>query len=144
MILKNQNIKLINNNKKETSNEYCNCRNQATKMATAEQKMLFTKLAQKMIINCKPENKNYNQYINSTELSKLIQKLKQKNTDYDLSWKVLLKESRLGKNTCRLCFKEAFLILQADSNCIDKKSERMGTCRHENNFLLMNWKEKIS
>ena len=29
-IIKNQNRKLINNNKKETLNESCNCRNQAT------------------------------------------------------------------------------------------------------------------
>ena len=139
-------------------------------MATAEQKVQFMKqqLAQKMIpkntldwlptnlkkriaahkitINCKPENKNYNQYINSTELFKFIHKLKQENTDYDLSWNILLKENkpRPGKNTCRLCLKKALLILQADSNCINKKLELMGICRHRNTFLLMNWKEKIS
>jgi len=84
-------------------------------------------------------------YVNSTELSKLIHKLKQEKTDYDLSWKILLKENkpRPGKNTCRLCLTEALLILQADKNCTNKKSELMGTCRHMNKFLLMNWKEKI-
>ena len=40
------------------------------------------------IIYCRPENKNYIQYINSAELSTLIHKLKQEDSKYNLRlWK---------------------------------------------------------
>jgi len=155
MIIKNHNRKLINNNKIETLEESCNCRNKntcplkggncrtqsviyeatvRTKNDTKKYIGLTANQIKKRIathkttINCKPENKNYDQYVNSTEFSKLIHKLKQEKTDYDLSWKILLKENkpRPGKNTCRLCLKEALLILQADKNCINKKIRTNG------------------
>ena len=172
MIIKNHNRKLTNK-KTEKPNESCNCKkidtcplkggNCRTESVIYEASvktkddtkkyigLTANKIKQriashKTTINVKPENKNYNQYVNSTELSKLIHKLKRENTDYELSWKILLKENkpRPGKSTCRLCLKEALLILHSNMNCINKRSELMGTCRHRNKFLLTNWKEKVS
>ena len=53
--------------------------------------------AQNTAINCKPENKNYHQYINSTELPKSVHKLKQTIADHDLSWNILLKEIKYSQ-----------------------------------------------
>ena len=53
-------------------------------------------------------------------------------------------KNKPGKTTCKLCLKEALKIIQASSNCINKKSELMGSSRHRNKFLLMNSKQAIS
>ncbi len=168
MIIKNHNRKLTKIEK--TTDESCNCRNKnkcplkggncrtesviyEAAVNTNNETKTYIGLTANQIkkristhnttINCNPENKNYNQYVNSTELSKLIHTLKQNGSNYNLSWKILEKVSKpkQGKNTCRLCLKEALKILQANSNCINKRSELMGSCRHRNKFLLINWKK---
>ena len=172
MIIKSHNRKILNN-KDKTTDESCNCRNKNncplnggncrtesviykatvnTKNETKTYIGLTANQIKKRIaahnttINCKPENKNYKQYVNSTELSKLTHKLKQEGVDYNLSWKIIEKvnKPKQGKNTCRLCLKEALHILQADNKCINKRSELMGSCRHRNKFLLINWKQEVS
>ena len=40
-------------------------------------------------INSKPEDRNYSQYKQATELSKHIHKLKNENKNYELTWKIL-------------------------------------------------------
>ena len=113
MIIKKHNRKLINNNRKEILNESCNCRIQATcplKVGNCRTESIIyevtvsTKMVlkiywivcqpNKITIKCKPENINYIKYINSTELLKLIHKINQENTDYDLSWTNLLKKKQ--------------------------------------------------
>ena len=41
-----------------------------------------------------------------------------------------------GDSTCRLCLLESNEILHADKNCINKRTEILGTCRHKRKFLL--------
>ena len=94
-------------------------------------------------INSKPEDRNYLQYKQATELSKYIHKLKSENKKYEITWSIIERECqpRPRIETCRLCLKEALLILQADKSCINKRSEVMSSCRHRNRFLLFNWNE---
>ena len=95
----------------------------------------------KTTMNCKPGDKNYNKYVNATELSKLVHKLKDQNQPYEIQWtiKSALKEQKAGKETCKLCLTEALIIL--DQDCINKRTELMGSCRHQAKFLLKNWKK---
>ena len=171
MTIKSHNKKLLN--KEKITDETCNCRDknkcplkggncrtenviyEASVSAKNETKTYIGITANQLkkristhntTINCKPDNRNYNKYVNSTELSKLIHKLKNEGEDYKLNWKILerVNKHQPGKTTCKLCLKEALKILQASNNCINKKSELMGSCRHRNKFLLMNWKQAIS
>ena len=93
-------------------------------------------------IKSNPNEKNYLQYKQATELSKLTHKLKNENKKYKISWKILQREKKPkpGIMTCRLCLKEALLILESGTNCINKRTELMNSCRHRNRFLLINWK----
>ena len=95
-------------------------------------------------INSEPEDRNYLQYKQATELSKYIHKLKSENKNYELTWSIIKREwqPRPRVEKCRLSLKEALLILQADKNCINKRTEVMSSCRHSNIFLLFNWNEK--
>ena len=93
-------------------------------------------------IKSNPNDKNYLQYKQATELSKLTHKLKNENKKYKINWKILQREKKTkpGIMTCRLCLKEALLILESGTNCINKRTELMNSCRHRNKFLLINWK----
>ena len=97
-------------------------------------------------INCKPENKNYQQYTQATELSKTTHRLKSKNINFKVDWKIISSaaQARPGVDTCRLCLKEALLILQANNKCINRRTELMNTCRHMNKFLLKYWSRAIT
>lgn len=97
-------------------------------------------------INCKPENKNYQKYIQSTELSKATHWLKSRNINFKIDWKIIAAaaQARPGVDTCRLCLKEALLILQSSDNCINRRTELMNTCRHMKQFLLKYWSNAIT
>ena len=43
-----------------------------------------------------PENKNYHKYVNATEISKLVHKLKNQNQTYEIEWniKILTKKTK--------------------------------------------------
>lgn len=168
-IIKNHNKKLTNCNKND-EDETCNCRNKekcplkggncraknviyqatvktdnATKSYIGLSANQFKKrvATHRTTINSNPEDRNYIQYKQATELSKYIHTLKNENKNYELTWTILEKEyeSRPRIETCRLCLKEALKILQADKNCINKRSEVMSSCRHRNKFLLFYWNE---
>ena len=97
-------------------------------------------------INCNPENKNYQKYIQSTELSKATHWLKSNNINFKINWKIIASaaQARPGVDTCRLCLKEALLILQSSDNCINRRTELMNTCRHMKQFLLKYWSNGIT
>ena len=168
-IIKNHNKKITNDNK-NSEDETCNCRDkekcplkggmcraknviyQATIKTSNESKSYIGLSANPLkrrvathrtTINSKPEDCNYLQYKQATELSKYIHKLKSENKKYEITWSIIERECqpRPRIETCRLCLKEALLILQADKNCINKRSEVMSSCRHRNRFLLFNWNE---
>ena len=170
--IKNHNNKIMKENSKKLDDS-CNCRNQEscpmkgrncrkanviyeaniiTDVETKTYIGLSSNELKKRIashyttINCKPENKNYQKYTQSTELSKEIHRLKSKNINYKVDWKIIASEAkaRPGVDTCRLCLKEALLILQANDKCINRRTELMNKCRHMSKFLIKNWRSAIT
>ena len=78
---------------------------------------------------------------NVSELSKLIWDLKEENEHFTIEWKFLrkVKKARARSITCNLCLEEAKEIMKKDQNCINKRNEIMGKCRHIAANRLRNW-----
>ena len=76
--------------------------------------------------------------LNSTALSKHIWELKKKNEKFKLSWKIVKSVPKLknGNKMCRLCITEASLIMKDKPGQLNKRTEIMNKCRHQNKFLL--------
>ena len=90
---------------------------------------------------------NNENYKNSTELSKYIWQLKGQNRDFSIEWKILknAKPYVNGSKRCNLCLTEKLEILNGlPSELLNKRSELVSKCRHENKFLLRNLKVKTS
>ena len=78
-------------------------------------------------------------YETDTELSKYIWKLKDRNEDYTITWKVGANASRYacGTRRCDLCLTEKLLIAKAEPGTIlNERSELLSKCRHRNKFTL--------
>ena len=81
----------------------------------------------------------HKEYRNSTELSKYIWQLKNANIAPIVTWKVVTKVFCDTKvNFCKLCLTEKLSIINApnDSQLLNKKSELINMCRHQNKLLL--------
>ena len=78
---------------------------------------------------------------NSTELSKYIWSLKDKNINYTVNWKVMGRAktySNMGKK-CNLCLMEKYFIICKPETCsLNKRNELASACRHANRFLIKN------
>ena len=87
---------------------------------------------------------NEKENLNSTALSKHIWEKKNRKEGYKISWKILKKVTQLknGNKMCRLCVTEAALIMKDKKDQLNKRNEIMNKCRHQNKFLLKNWKLK--
>ena len=75
----------------------------------------------------------------STELSKYIWKLKDKQTPYQISWRILQQAQPYSPPTkhCNLCLWEKYHIIRANKeNTLNTRSELISTCRHRRKFLL--------
>ena len=86
---------------------------------------------------------NHQRYRNSTELSKYIWTLKDKNTNYILEWKLITKAAAYSPSTkrCNLCLTEKYFIIYKSYMCsLNKRNELASSCRHTNKFLLCNFK----
>ena len=84
----------------------------------------------------------YERYGNQTELSKYIWGLKRDGKTFRVRWDVLRRApaySCLSKR-CDLCLTEKLTILTADrSTLLNKRSELVSKCRHQNKFYLSNF-----
>ena len=81
-----------------------------------------------------------------TGLSKHIWELKEKGVkmeDIKFDWSVIDHATPYinGTRKCNLCSSEKFHIITSSLDLINKKSELISKCRHENKFYLMNFKE---
>ena len=77
----------------------------------------------------------------STDLSKHIWTLKNDNTDYSISWRVLSSSSPYNSSSkrCNLCLKQKFLIIcRPELSSLNKRNELVSSCRHRNKALLRN------
>ena len=78
----------------------------------------------------------------STELSKYIWNLKDKNADYKITWKILRQAKAYNNATsrCNLCLWEKyFIICNPAMATLNKRNELVTACRHANKFLLKNF-----
>ena len=81
----------------------------------------------------------HKKYRNSTKFSKYIWQLNDANIVPTVTWKVVAKVFSDTKiNFCKLCLTEKVFIINAlnDSQLLNKKSELINTCRHQNKLLL--------
>ncbi len=84
-------------------------------------------------------------YENSTELSKYIWSLKRKSQNFKIKWSVQCHSQPYSPENkrCDLCLTEKLSILSADkSRLLNKRSELISKCRHENKFYLSNFSGK--
>ena len=82
---------------------------------------------------------SHKKYQNSTELSKYIWQLKGANITPIVPWKVVTKVFSDTKiNFCKFCLTKKVSIINAlnDSQLLNKKSELINTCHHQNKLLL--------
>jgi len=80
-------------------------------------------------------------YTNSTELSKYIWKLKDDKKNYVINWSIITSASSYNNisKRCNLCLAEKLSIIKASkASLLNKRSELISKCRHENKYYLMN------
>ena len=78
---------------------------------------------------------------NRTELSKYIWNLIREGKIFRVSWGVLRKASAYANlsKKCHLCLTEKLMIISANkSTLLNRRSELIAKCRHQNNFCLSN------
>ena len=78
----------------------------------------------------------------STELSKYIWRLNEKNIDHEIKWKILRRASAYSNtsNRCNLCLWEKyFIICKPTLATLNKRNELLSSCRHANKFLFRNF-----
>ena len=83
---------------------------------------------------------------NSTESSKYLWSLINENKTPIINWKILkIIYSKVTTDFCKLCLMEKLSILNAlgDERCLNKKSEFISKCRHQNKLLLKNIKDSM-
>ena len=76
-----------------------------------------------------------------TGLSEYVWKLKDQDTPYNLSWKILTRRQSFdpSRMKCDLCLTEKYFILfHPEGATLNKRSEFFATCRHRLQPLLAN------
>ena len=86
----------------------------------------------------------YESKANSTELSKYIWELKKHgNPEPTIKWSLV--DTAIpdvnGSKKCNLCLTERYHIITSPLLLLNKRSELMSKCRHENKFYLTNYKD---
>ena len=73
------------------------------------------------------------------KLSNYIRALKKDNIVPSIKWKILrIVRGKPTSNYCRLCLTEKFFIINSigDNRVLNKRSEFVNKCRHQNKYLL--------
>jgi len=84
-------------------------------------------------------NRNFS---DSTKLSKHIWTLKDSNTNFTINWSILATAPAYSNKTkrCHLCLTEKLYLIRAKKPyLLNKRSELISKCRHENKFYLANF-----
>ena len=79
-------------------------------------------------------------YQHATELAKHIWQLKNNNFSYSIKWSIASKVyGHANSLSCKLCLMEKYWIIKYfdDPNLLNKKSELINKCRHQNKILSM-------
>ena len=87
---------------------------------------------------------NHKKYQKDTELSKYVWNLKDQNKTPVITWRILKRiNSKPAAHFCTLCLSEKLLIIKSLENekVLNKKSELISNCRHQNKNMLNNVKD---
>ena len=85
------------------------------------------------------------EYRNSTELSKYVWDLKEREREFTIQWSILKRANSYssGGKSCNLCLQEKLSILNADkSNLLNKRREVFSKCVHKKRFLAGKFKRR--
>ena len=85
----------------------------------------------------------YKKYCKNTELSKYIWQLKENDINPQVTWELIAQVNANTRiNFCVLCLTEKLKIIHMfdDPRSLNKKSELVNTCRHQNKLLLKSFK----
>ena len=88
-----------------------------------------------------------NSYRHSTSLSKHVWALKDEQIGYNIQWSVLRKAKEYQNTTkrCNLCLAEKLEIIMAKKeHSLNRRSELISKCRHENKFYLSSFQPPVS
>ena len=161
-LIKQHNVKILNETRKANS-DGCNCRKRnscpldgaclasgivykATVTTNIGQSKIYigsTEHSFKTRFNNHKISLKYRKHSHSTCLSKYMWELKDKGTDHEIKWSILKRAKPYsGKpSRCNLCLAEKLCILTADKSVLlNKRSELITKCRHENKFYAANQK----
>ena len=86
-------------------------------------------------------------YRSSTELSKYAWKLKESNKVHSINWSIYRRAAAYTNNSKRynLCLAEKLAIIRTDKSLsLNKRSELVTKCRHENKFYLCNFTPTVT
>ena len=86
-------------------------------------------------------------YHHSTSLSKHAWALKDQHVGYSIQWSMLQKAKDYQKTTkrCNLCLAEKLEIIMANKErTLNRRSELISKCRHENKFYLSSFQPPVS
>ena len=159
-IINNHNKKILTNNNTTLQNR-CNCRKKD--QCPLDNNCLSTSVIYKAKVTTDKDDtgKNYIgltegtlkqymqhklsfchiKYANHTELAKHIWKLKDNNENYKISWSIISSASANNNISkwCNLCPTEKLYIIKADkASNLNKRTELISKCCHENKYSLVN------
>ena len=80
-------------------------------------------------------------------LTKRIWELKDKKKNFNTGWSIITTAAPYNDSSkkCNLCLTEKLCILKADkATLLNKRSELISKCRHENKYYIMNYKNEIT
>ena len=86
----------------------------------------------------------HERYRYDSELCKYLWEFYEEGKEYKIEWSIIRKiNSSTRFNFCKLCLTEKYFMLNALGDCrlLNKKSEFVNKCRHENKLLLSNIKD---
>ena len=84
-------------------------------------------------------NFHHKKYVDCTELSKYIRKLKDKQITVSIKWNIMsIVDGTPNGGVCKLCLTEKFWFLKQfnDEHLLNKKSEFISKCKHKNKQLV--------
>ena len=83
---------------------------------------------------------NLRKYINSSELSKEVWRIKDQGGTPSIKWRILKQHAPYNpiSKTCKLCISEKLYILENEENLLNKRDELISKCRHQNKYTLNN------
>ena len=164
-IIKSHNQKILNENNEASDEKKCNCRSK--NLCPLDGACLTKNIIYEAIVTTSSGNARtyigmtehefktrYNnhklsfkdrKHSHNTVLSKHIWDLKDGNIDYKINWRIIKRASAYkGKpSRCNLCLAEKLCILTAqNASLLNKKSELVTKCRHENKFFVATNKKK--